>query len=165
MSARSSLSEDQRVAAVALFEAGAGRRAVATKLDASRSAVDRLYDRWRVRGRGALVTKPGKRSFSFEFKLDVVQRFLAGETKVTLAREFDLSSPKLIETWARAYRNEGEEGLRPKRAGRPPGPATSEPSEASESSELKRLRAENERLRAEVAYLGKLRALRAQERP
>lgn len=108
------------------------------------------------------MTKPGKRSFSFEFKLDVVQRFLAGETKVALAREFDLSSPKLIETWARAYRNEGEEGLRPKRAGRPPGPATSEP---SESSELKRLRAEDERLRAEVAYLGKLRALRAQERP
>lgn len=161
MNARGSLSEDQRVVAVALFEAGVGPRAVATQLDASCWAIERLYDRWRVRGVGALVAKPGKRSFSFDFKLDVVQRFLAGETKVALAREFDLSSPKLIETWARIYRNEGEEGLRPKRTGRPPRPGESEPSEASE---LMQLRAENERLRAEVAYLGKLRALRAQQR-
>ncbi|UPU45879.1 MULTISPECIES: helix-turn-helix domain-containing protein [Rhodococcus] len=101
---------------------------------------------------------PNKRAFSFEFKVEVVQRFLAGETKVALAREFGLSSPKLIETWARKYRNEGEDGLRSKRVGRPPGSARSVPSEVA------RLRAENERLRAEVAYLGKLRALRAQER-
>lgn len=59
-----------------------------------------------------------KRSFSFEFKLEAVRRFLAGETKLDLARELGLSSPKLIETWARTYRNEGEDGLRPKRQAR-----------------------------------------------
>jgi transposase len=127
----------------------------------SQSAIARLYDRWRVRGDAALVSKPTKRCFSFEFKLEVVQRFLAGETKVDLAREFDLSSPKLIETWVRKYRNEGEDGLRPQRAGRPPKAAAAA---SGEASELQRLRAENERLRAENAYLGKLRALRAQER-
>lgn len=157
----SSLSEDQRAAAVALFEAGWGYRSVTTELGVSGSAIENLYDRWRVRGRRALVTKPDKRSFSFEFKLGVVQRFLAGATKVELAREFDLSSPKLIETWARKYRNEGEDGLRPKRAGRPPKSVDSEPGGCSE---LEQLRAENERLRAEVAYLGKLQALRVQER-
>lgn len=114
MRARSSLSEQQRDAAVALFEAGAGHRAATTRLGASPSAVKRLHDRWRVRGRATLVSKPTKRSFSFEFKLAVVQRFLAGETKAGLAREFDLSSPKLIETWARTYRNDGDDGLRPK---------------------------------------------------
>jgi transposase-like protein len=107
-----------------------------------------------------LVTKPTKRSFSFEFKLDVVRRFLAGETKLDLAREFDLSSPKLIEAWARKYRNEGEDGLRPKSAGRRPKPDVV----PGAASEVEQLRRENERLRAEVAYLGKLRALRAQER-
>ena len=106
------------------------------------------------------MTKPTKRVFSFEFKLDVVRRFLAGETKLELAREFDLSSPKLIETWARKYRNEGEDGLRPKPAGRPAKPGVA----PGEVGELEQLRRENERLRAEVAYLGKLRALRAQER-
>ncbi len=155
------LSAEQRVAAIRLFDGGWARRSVATRLGVSQSAITRLYDLWRVRGDAALVSKPTKRSFSFEFKLEAVQRFLAGETKLDLAREFALSSPKLIETWARKYRNEGEEGLCPKRAGRQPKPAEAA---SSDASELERLRIENERLRAENAYLGKLRALRAQER-
>ncbi|MBB5980389.1 helix-turn-helix domain-containing protein [Kribbella solani] len=111
---------------------------------------------------------PGKRVFSFEVKREVVRRFLAGETKVALAREFELSSPKLIENWARKYRDEGDDGLRPKRPGRPPGAGGGDrgrsAGELGEVSELERLRRENERLRAENAYLGKLRALRAQQR-
>ncbi len=158
----SSLSEDERVAAVALFEAGWADRAVATRLGVGRPPVKRLYDRWRVRGTGALVAKRRDRqSYSFEFKLEVVRRAVAGEAKLDLAREYGLSSPKLIETWVRQYRNEGEDGLRPKRLGRPPKPAEAE---AGEVSELERLRRENEVLRAQVAYLGKLRALRAQQR-
>lgn len=160
MRVTSSLSERQRAVAIGLFEAEWSRGAVAKRLGVSASAVHRLYDRWRVRGGAALVAKPSKRLFSFEFKLDVVRRFLAGETKVDLAREFDLSSPKLIETWARTYRNQGEDGLRPKRSGRRPKPEAV----PGEVDELERLRQENERLRAEVAYLGKVRALRARER-
>jgi transposase len=163
MRGRSSLSEDQRVAAVALFEAGWARQSVAVRLGVGDSAVNRLYGRWRVRGTGALVAMPGKRVFSFEFKREVVRRFLAGETKVALAREFELSSPKLVETWARKYRNGGDDGLRPKRPGRPPGPRPGD-GDRGELGELEQLRRENERLRAENAYLGKLRALGAQER-
>ncbi|NRI69189.1 helix-turn-helix domain-containing protein [Rhodococcus sp. MS16] len=76
MQARSSLSEDQRAVAAALFEEGAGTHSVATQLGVSRDAVRNLHHRWLVRGRGASVTKPDKRSFSFDFKLEVVQRFL-----------------------------------------------------------------------------------------
>lgn len=161
MRAQSSLSEAQRLAAVALFEAEWGWGAAARHLGLGVGPVHRLYDRWRVRGSGALVTKPTKRSFSLEFKLDVVRRFRAGEAKVALAREYDLSSPKLIETWARKYRNEGEDGLRPRPQGRPPGDPDAP---RRRESEVERLRRENERLRAEVAYLGKLRALREQGR-
>ncbi|MFK4791861.1 helix-turn-helix domain-containing protein [Microbacterium sp. ZW T5_56] len=160
MHPRSSLSDDQRATAVALFEAGWGPESVATDLMVRLNPVRRLYDRWRVRGGGALVTKTTKQVFSFEVKLDVVQRFLAGETKSDLAREFSLSSPKLIETWARKYREEGEDALRPKRRGRPP----AEDADSTEASELARLRRENARLQAEVAYLGKLRALMEQQR-
>ncbi|MEB3371206.1 helix-turn-helix domain-containing protein [Saccharopolyspora mangrovi] len=152
---------EQRAAAIGLFGDGWARRSVATRLGVSHSAITRLFDLWRVRGEAALMKKPSKQSFSFEFKLAVVQRFLAGETKLDLACEFGLSSPKLIETWVRTYRNEGEDGLRPKRAGRPPkSPAGTA---SGQDSELERLRAENERLRAENAYLGKLRALRMRQ--
>lgn len=145
----SSLSEQQRESAVALFETGYGENAVATRLGVSRTAVRRLRDRWRLRGAGALMMKPGKRSFTFEFKLEVVRRFLAGEaSSVELAREHDLSSPKLVETWVRLYRREGEDALRPKPKGRPV--AAPDPSGPSELEELRR---ENLRLSAENAYL------------
>lgn len=156
----SSLSVGQRAAAIEFFGDGLARRAVASRLGVSVWAVGELHDRWRLRGSAALVSKPTKRSFSFEVKLEVVQRFLAGETKLGLAREFGLSSPKLIGAWVRIYRNEGEDGLRPKRRGRPPTP--DDPGSGGET-ELEVLRRENERLRAENAYLGKLRALRTSE--
>lgn len=107
------------------------------------------------------MAKPTKHAYSFEFKLALVERFIAGETAPDLAAEVGLSSPGLLKTWARVYRREGADALRPKPKGRPQAPPVAQPAEIPE---LERLRRENERLRAEVAYLGKLRALRAQER-
>lgn len=161
MHACSSLSEDQREAAVAWFEKGIADSAAARLLGVSRGPVKLLYRRWRIHGRGALVAKPTRQAYSFEFKLALVERFIAGELAPDLAAEVGLSSPVLLKTWARAYRREGADALRPKPKGRPKA-ADSPPS--AEIPELERLRRENERLRAEVAYLGKLRALRAQER-
>jgi transposase-like protein len=110
------------------------------------------------------VTKPTKRSYSFEFKLAVVKRFLAGESATVLAAEYELSAPELVKTWARTYRREGADGLRPKPKGRPPKAAKDPDAPVRPESELEQLRREVERLRAENAYLGKVRALRDQER-
>jgi transposase len=160
MHARSSLAEAQREAAVALFEKGVGYRAVARLLDAPWVPVRALYGRWRIHGQGVLVSRPAK-SYSFEFKLSLVQRFLAGESGPELAVEAGLASRELLQKWVRAYRMDGEDGLRPKSKGRLRKPDSPPPAELPE---LERLRRENERLRAEVAYLGKLRALREQGR-
>ena len=161
MHARSSLSEVQREAAVAWCEKGIADSAAATLLGVSRPPVRVLYRRWKIHGRGALVAKPTKQVYSFKFKLALVERFIAGETAPDLAAELGLSSPTLLKTWARACRREGPDALRFKPKGRPKAPGAPQPAEVSE---LERLRRENERLRAELAYLGKLRALRAQER-
>ncbi|MFC5116191.1 helix-turn-helix domain-containing protein [Amycolatopsis halotolerans] len=145
---------------MALFEAGHGRKAVAARLGVSATAVQRLRDRWTLRSAGALMNKPDRRSFAFEFKLEVVARYVGGEaTALELAREHDLSSPKLVESWARAYRRDGEDALRPRRKGRP-----AKPVDPGGPGELERLRAENQLLSAKVAYLEKLRALRDQGR-
>ncbi|MFC9091039.1 transposase [Nocardiopsis dassonvillei] len=101
------------------------------------------------------MAQQAKKPYSFEFKVEAVRRLLAGEPKTELARELELSSPKLLESWARVYRTQGWEGLRPKQRGRPPKSAPS-----GSESELERLRRENELLRAQNAYLGKVRALR-----
>lgn len=156
----STLSAPQRAAAVALFEIGHSRRYVARQLGVSRDAVRALHDRWRVRGAEALMTRQERRSYTFAEKSALVQRVLAGETKLAVATEAGLSSPKLLANWLRAYQRLGEAGLQPKPRGRPPAPRVP----AAEPSELERLRRENERLRAEVAYLGKLQALMAPKR-
>ena len=161
MHVRSPLSEEQREAAVAWFEKGIADKAAARVLGVPHSPVKVLYLRWRIQGRGALVAKPTKQVYSFEFKLALVERFIAGETAQDLAAEAGLSSSGLLKNWAAAYRREGADALRPKPKGRPKAPDAPPPEELPE---LERLRRENERLRAEVAYLGKLRASRAQER-
>lgn len=156
----SSLSEQQRLQAVALFEGGYGADAVATRLEVGLDAVDLLYDRWRVSGRDVLGPKRTRQTFSFAIKREVVRRFLAGESRIILAQEFGIAAPKTIQAWARRFRQEGEDGLRPKPMGRARADAMAP---SGDRSELEQLRQENARLRAENAYLGKLRALSPDE--
>lgn len=161
MAQRRSLSDEQRQAAVELFAAGYGRNAVARRLEVRLHAVRTFHDRWQLWGDEALVATPTKRTYAFELKREIVERFLAGETKRALAQEYALASPQLIKVWAKQYRADGADGLRPKPKGRP---ARQSDASARPESELERLRRENERLRAENAYLGKLHALIAAER-
>ena len=105
------------------------------------------------------MEKPTKQQYSFEIKKEVVQRHLAGETAMDLAREFGLSSQQLVSGWTWKWRKDGDDALKPKPKGRPKGSVTPKP-----LSEEDKLRRENERLRAENAYLKKLRDLRNQGR-
>jgi len=108
------------------------------------------------------VKKRTKKRHSFELKREVVLAYLAGEgTSLELAARYQLSSRGLLKRWVQTYRAEGEEGLR-RKLGRPAGQVTQ--SAPKPVTEIQRLRAENERLRAEVAYLGKLKALRDHKR-
>lgn len=157
---RSSLSEGQREAAVAWFEQGYGHVAVSRRLGVARDPVRRLFQRWRIRGRDALVDRrTTQRSYPFELKVALVERFLAGEAAADLAVEAGLSSPKLLQRWASEYRRDGPEALHAKPRGRPV-----KAHDPGEETELARLQRENELLRAEVAFLGKLKALREQPR-
>lgn len=158
----SSLTVEQRLAAVDLFEAGFGHAAISSRLGVSLKAVRRLEARYKIWGRAALERKPTKQVYSFEFKLALVRQFLEGEgTQPDLARKHQLSSPKILGKWIQIYREQGEDGLRPKPKGRPKSvPGTS----VDEVSELERLRQENQRLAAENAYLKKVRALRNRPR-
>ena len=159
MRARSSLSEFQREQLVELFEQGLGYTAAATRLGVSLYAVKSFERRFKLHGRLCLVEKPTQQQFSFEVKKDIVDRFNSGQSKMELAREFGLSSDQLVTGWVRAWRAGGDEALPPKPKGRPKGS-----SPAKTATEEDRLRREVEKLRAENAYLKKLRDLRNQKR-
>ncbi|MDK6302854.1 helix-turn-helix domain-containing protein, partial [Corynebacterium sp. UMB9976] len=70
----------------------------------STSATRDLYRRFQLHGRLCLVEKPTKQQYSFDIKKEVVQRYLAGETRMDLAREFGLSSDQLVKDWFRKWR-------------------------------------------------------------
>ena len=106
------------------------------------------------------MAKPTKQTYTFETKLVLIQRCLAGESPRVVAQHAGLSSPAVLQNWLRIYRAQGEDGLRPKPKGRP----AKKPDEAAELSGVERLRREVEYLRAENAYLGKLRALMEEKR-
>lgn len=148
MRARSSLSEHQREQLVELFEQGMGYTAAATALGVSKYAARMLCRRFKLHGRLCLVEKPIKQQYSFDIKKEVVQRHLAGETAMDLAREFGLSSEQLVNGWSWKWRKGGDDALKPKPKGTPKGSA--KPKVLSEEDKLRR---ENERLRAENAYL------------
>ncbi len=159
MRSNSTLSLMQREAAVAWFESGLGYKATATALGVRYPPVKRIYQRWRVRGRGALMPMGGKGSFRvypFEVKLEAVTRFIAGDPAVEVAQALNISNPSMVPEWAKRFREQGEAGLRVQRKARP----KLEPEPTDENERLQR---EVERLQAEVAYLKKLRALRGQE--
>jgi transposase len=101
-----------------------------------------------------------RKQYDFEIKLEIVLGDTKGESGRNLSEKYDLPSPSTVTNWTSIFRRDGEEGLRPKRRGRPPTIRVDTPPE----SDTEALRRENERLRAEVAYLGKLRALRSPER-
>ena len=157
MRTRSSLTESQREQLVEFFESRLAYTAAANRLNVGRGAAKKLYDRWRLHGRLCLMEKPTKTSYSFEIKKEVVDRFHAGATAMELAAEYELSSTNLVKNWAHKWREGGDEALQPKLKGRPKG--SSKPEHLSEEEKLRR---ENKRLLAEVAYLKKLRDLREQ---
>lgn len=159
MRARSSLSEEQREQLVGLFEQDLGFAAAASRIGVRHDPARSLYRRWFLHGRLCLVEKPTKKQYSFEVKKEVVDRFLAGETRMDLAKEFELSSPQQVKGWVSKWRKGGDEALRSKPKGRPKGSA--KPALLTEEDRLLR---EVEKLRAENAYLKKLRDLRNQRR-
>jgi transposase len=119
MYSRSTVSHADAVSAVELFEQGFTAKSVAISLGLAGSPVQMLYQRWQLRGAGALMTRD-RRQYDFGTKLEIVLRHIKGESGRTLSAEFDLPSPSTVANWTRIYRRDGEDGLRPKRRGRPP---------------------------------------------
>ena len=58
-------------------------------------------------------------NYSFEFKFNVVNLYLKGEMSYQeLANQLKINNPSLIVRWVKDFRNQGSEGLKPKKRGR-----------------------------------------------
>ncbi|GLB61032.1 transposase [Cytobacillus sp. NCCP-133] len=110
-------------------------------------------------GKQGLTTKKSNTNFLVQFKLDVLNyKERTGDSLEEVARKFGITDPPMIHNWLTKWQNDGIEGLS-KSKGRPlmsnkPKKKKNEKKMTKEDQLLKEI----ELLRAENAYLKKLRA-------
>ena len=143
------------------------------------SEIKRWVNNYKHFGEKGLMRSRKKRAYSVEFKVEAITRYETSECSYQqLALELSLTNPSMIVNWRRKYREEGIEGLRPQKRGRPVTKKdnrneTPKPSKERESidastrealeNRIKELEAENETLTIQKMFREQLRSLEKEE--
>jgi transposase len=130
----------------------------------------KAYEEFGVDG---LVRSRKNKTYSFDFKLNVVELYLTTEVSYQeLALTIGINNPPLISKWVNDFHIAGLDALKPKKRGRQsimkrPENVNQLPEEnkKSNSDYLKQLEEENLKLRIENAYLKEVRRLRLEGKP
>lgn len=148
--------------AAKLFERGVGYKSAATSLSLPPSTVRKWHRLYVALGTEALYSMGTRHNaYSWEVKCAAAKAVACGEmTKSEAMARYGIASLRSLETWAKAYREGGPEALRPRPKGRPRG-SGAKPKAPTREQELER---QVQRLEAEVAYLKKSIALKAEKR-
>lgn len=139
----------------------------------NQSQIQRWVNSYNELGEEGLYASRKNSSYTFDFKLSMVESYLTGEmTYRELANSAGMNNSPLIANWVRSYRENGLQGLYPKTRGRPPIMKSKELSKKKkkeeilseeELSRLKILERENLLLRIENDFLKEMRRLRLEE--
>lgn len=127
------------------------------------SIAEKWIHAYRAVGREVFLDMGSKRRhYDYETKLAAARDFVdLGMSRQEVMSRYGIANLTQLKNWAKAYREGGPEALRPRPKGRPRRADGEAPPPMTREQELE---AENRRLRAEVAYLKKLRALKAAKR-
>lgn len=146
-----------RRAAAELIAQGHGKDSIAKKLGVSRSIVGKWAMTCRAVGSEALLEMgTAHRTYDYETKVAAASAVVdLGRPKQEVMRDHLIASRSPLDSWCRKYREGGAEALRPRPKGRP----RAEPEPRTREEELER---KVEKLEAQVAYLKKSIALKAE---
>ena len=149
------------------------------KYQIDESRIKNWVNNYKHFGDEGLMRSRNNRAYSVEFKLEAITRYETSECSYQqLALELGLTNPSMIVNWRRKYREEGIEGLRPHKRGRPvtkkddrnqaPNPSkSSEDLDASTrealENRIKELEAENRKLTIQKMFWEQLRSLEKEE--
>ena len=154
-----------REQAVEMFERGFGYRLTARRLGVSAETVREWQKMYRAIGRGGLLAMGVKRArYDYETKVAAARAVVDGgmskpEAMVRFGITSAITSATSLKKWCRLYREGGAQALKPKPKGRPKGSVRAVPPTREEELQ-ERVR----KLEAQVAYLKKSIALKAQRR-
>jgi len=140
---------------------------------AHKNIIQRWIKAYNEFGLDGLVRSRKNQTYSFDFKLNVVELYLNTEVSYQeLALSVGMNNPPLITKWVNDFRIAGPDALKPKKRGRrskmeKPKDIKQPPNEITKSNTdyLKQLEEENLKLRIENAYLKELRRLRLEGKP
>ena len=151
-----------RERAVEMFERGFGYGLTARRLGVCAETVREWQKMYRVIGRGGLVAMGAKRArYDYETKVAAASAVVdGGMSKPEAMVRFGIASATPLKKWCRLYREGGAQALKPKPKGRPKGSGVGAVPPTREEELEKRVR----KLEAQVAYLKKSIALKAQRR-
>ena len=133
-----------------------------------RSKIEEWVRIYELHGIDGLKHKLVSRNWTPEERYELVAQVLTGEAIGSTAAKAGINSGLLYQ-WVRKYKMYGYDGLELKKGRKPKGPVMSKEDKLkeltkSEKEELILLRKQNEYLKAENAYLKKLRALIVQKK-
>ena len=154
--------ESLRLEAARLHDAGLGRRAIGAALGVPHEAVRRWLEKYRAGGTELLLKMGGKQArYDYETKVAAARAVVdGGMAKPEAMERFGIASATPLRQWCRLYREGGAEALRPRPRGRPRGSGATGAPRTREQELEERVR----RLEAQVAYLKKSIALKAELR-
>ena len=123
--------------------------------------------RYKLYGADGLKHKPMNKEWTAEERFELVSQVLAGKSVLSTAIDAGINDG-LLYAWVKKYKQFGYDGLELRKGRKPKDPDMSKKTkpkelEKSDYEKLKLLERENEYLRAENAYLKKLRALIVQK--
>lgn len=141
----------------------------------SKSQLKRWINAYQKYGDEGLLRSRKKQTYSFEFKLHVVELYLSTEVSYQdLALSVGMNNPPLIAKWVNDFRVAGSDALRPKKKGRKKSLNLKDKKNNNSVSpeitpvdtsakHVRQLEDENLKLRIENAYLKELRRLRLED--
>ena len=151
-----------REQAAQMFERGFGYGLTARKLGVSAETVREWQKMYRVIGKGGLLAMGVKHTrYDYETKVAAARAVVdGGMSKPEAMVHFGIASATPLKQWCRLYREGGAQALKPKPKGRPKGLGVGALPPTREEELAERVR----KLEAQVAYLKKSIALKAQKR-
>ena len=150
-----------RKQAVKMFESGLGYDLTAKRLGVSAATVREWQKTYRVIGKDGLLAMGVKHTrYNYETKVAAARAVVdGGMSKPEAMMHFGIASATPLKQWCRLYREGCAQALKPKPKGRPKGSVRALPPTREEEL-TERVR----KLEAQVAYLKKSIALKAQKR-
>ena len=168
------LKDEDIIEITKLVDQGLGYRKIAIKFNINKTTAQRLIDRYKMHGLESVLHR-NQKSFTIDEKMEIINRYYAGESKSSLAIMINVSK-SVVNQWILKYEKLGYNGLIDNRGrpgvtkmGRPrKNPIIEQPTSTNETmapltdeerQELNELRKKTYQQQMEIDCLKKIQAL------